>query len=765
MKKLMFGLKDKKGITLISLVVTITIIVILSAVAINVVIGNNGLIAQSRRAAQDTKIASYKEKIDLIRLGLEVDNKGDSLVTVAQLKEKLDKESWVKKTEEITDDGIEKLKLTTKEGFIFYVTALSTEYKGKGEVQDTSALKRNDVIKIEIVSSISIGYKFKITDISGSNIYGLQYKIDENGTWTNIRSKDDVEVAFGKTVYARLTFGSDYGIEHRMAASHSEPTLTVSEVNLSDVTRKTDLSFAELFQVTWGSEGAGRCYYSVTGTLTYNNKTFTASDLSNVSDLELGTYTISCSLATPSNIKEGTALLDGTWKKTVKITKLASTTVTDDNAQTQTADAIYSEYDLAYFRDLVNEGNSNKNAKQMNDIDLTKVCSEASNISWETIGSAWYNYSSNENGITQKFEGIFDGNNCNIYNLYINNTVDYVISGLFASNNGIIKNVKLASGNVSSISHSAGVCGLNFGKIINCDNYCDVKGAFIAAGITGQTNDLVEHCSNYGKIEVLSYDSVGSRGVFLGGIVGWADGSVTDCKNLGSIKNNYAFGPSSKHEATYLGGIVAGSGNCIIERCINGEKYGGESGLVTSVNGVATRTFGYGGIVGGGNAWNVQGYITKIIECCNYAPITVGQTGGGICGWGYNTHIESCYNMADITSTGVNAAGITSWLGNYGSMKNCYDVGNTISTENCGLLLGGYEDTITLTNNYSLNISGKYNVGASPMSGAWSDWVGHVELKDANTLKGMAATLGNKFKADYTGSNSINGGYPIFTWQ
>lgn len=60
-----FLLKNKKGITLISLVVTIVIIVILAAVAINVAIGDNGLFTKAKLAKNDYTNAIEKEKQSL----------------------------------------------------------------------------------------------------------------------------------------------------------------------------------------------------------------------------------------------------------------------------------------------------------------------------------------------------------------------------------------------------------------------------------------------------------------------------------------------------------------------------------------------------------------------------------------------------------------------------------------------------------------------------------------------------------------------------
>lgn len=63
-------LKNKQGVTLIALVITIVIIVILAAVSINMLIGDNGLITKAHQSSKQMQIASGKEEIDLQVLDL-----------------------------------------------------------------------------------------------------------------------------------------------------------------------------------------------------------------------------------------------------------------------------------------------------------------------------------------------------------------------------------------------------------------------------------------------------------------------------------------------------------------------------------------------------------------------------------------------------------------------------------------------------------------------------------------------------------------------
>lgn len=60
---------QKNGITLIALVVTIIVLIILAAVSMTILLGENGIITRAQEAARKTKLASIKESIGLKIMG------------------------------------------------------------------------------------------------------------------------------------------------------------------------------------------------------------------------------------------------------------------------------------------------------------------------------------------------------------------------------------------------------------------------------------------------------------------------------------------------------------------------------------------------------------------------------------------------------------------------------------------------------------------------------------------------------------------------
>lgn len=66
MKKSTIELREnKKGITLVALVITIVVLLILAGVSINLAVGNQGILTKSKKVSEDTKQAAIKEQIDL----------------------------------------------------------------------------------------------------------------------------------------------------------------------------------------------------------------------------------------------------------------------------------------------------------------------------------------------------------------------------------------------------------------------------------------------------------------------------------------------------------------------------------------------------------------------------------------------------------------------------------------------------------------------------------------------------------------------------
>lgn len=65
--------RNRKGITLISLVVTILVLLIIVGVGINLVIGNNDLITKAQDAKKETELAKLQEEIEILMLNMNLE--------------------------------------------------------------------------------------------------------------------------------------------------------------------------------------------------------------------------------------------------------------------------------------------------------------------------------------------------------------------------------------------------------------------------------------------------------------------------------------------------------------------------------------------------------------------------------------------------------------------------------------------------------------------------------------------------------------------
>ena len=86
--------RNKKGITLVALVVTIIVLLILAAVSINLVLGDNGIITRARQSKDETQKESAIEEVNLAWLDIssEATLSGKSLdEQVKSLKDELKK--------------------------------------------------------------------------------------------------------------------------------------------------------------------------------------------------------------------------------------------------------------------------------------------------------------------------------------------------------------------------------------------------------------------------------------------------------------------------------------------------------------------------------------------------------------------------------------------------------------------------------------------------------------------------------------------------
>ena len=274
---------------------------------------------------------------------------------------------------------------------------------------------------------------------------------------------------------------------------------------------------------------------------------------------------------------------------------------------------------LAYLAEQVNNGEkyTGKYFKIIKSINL-------GGANWIPIGGNTEDVDSESNNY---FDGELDGQDNLIANLSIiqNNTKGIGLIGILGEN-GLIKNIKVSSGNVTGKKYIGAIVGVCSGQVSNCLNNAKIS-----------TNG--KRVSNHG------------------GIVGWLkeEGKVTSCTNQGEIKGNG------------IGGIVGSIEVGTVENCINKGN-------------ISVK----GSFVGG-----ISGYTGSFINCVNQGNIEGVSYIGGIAPLIFG-EIKNVSNTGKVYAKGSEAipamaGGIAIQI--VGTLENAYNSG-TVEVENLNNKIG-----------------------------------------------------------------------------
>ena len=241
--------------------------------------------------------------------------------------------------------------------------------------------------------------------------------------------------------------------------------------------------------------------------------------------------------------------------------------------------------------------------------------------------------------------GTFNGAGYVINNLKIGRTYERY-TGLFGCvyANGAVNNLSITGTIVSEAWYVGGIVGYNYGMVSNCNNFSNVTGGLYVGGVVGLNYGTVTNCNNSGTLT--GYDGSISDCRALAGIVGCNSGNL-DFSGIVANCVNYGFVNNVGDTSTETGGIV-GRNTDTLTNCTN--------------FGDVTGTKDVGGIVG----LNVNG--GEIGNSCNIGKVTGTTNIGSIvgenlrdlvtnCGWLQGTHsVGLGYN----TGASTNAVSFTS---------------------------------------------------------------------------------------------------------
>lgn len=708
------------GITLISLVVTIIILIILAGISINLLLGENGIIKRGSNASMQMDIAWEKEMIELAKAQMQIENNGDLLLEKVAFQKAIIANSG---TNEITVDGNNLLLIVTfqksNRQYEVYPNGSIEDAAPKTEdtTPDTIATKDENTYLIQSIEDLVIlskavsdgesyeGKTFEIVsdlnfqstqsyiDANQTNFLGLG-DINKNGTVDSLLT--ELTTGFGFIPIGNSTTpfkGSIQGNEHIIRGLYVS---SINEAGLIAVGSNNTIENLNLLNVNIKSYSS--CAGAILGKMLPNS-------------------TIIRNCRTSGEIRGNNC-----------------------SSMIGLASCYSSDNDTIIIENSINEANitgSSGFIGRIEDVETVTLIGNKNmgNLSGSLIG------------------GMF-GNGYGIENALIENCENY----------GNIN--ATGSGCAGIVGEAGSITNVTIRKCINTGN---ITGAARIGGIYSNTSIgtgefLIEDCYNTGNLSSTNdtYE--------VGGIAGDIDYRNSSCSPV-TIRRCYNTGKISG--GCYVGGIIGyDEPQTTIEECYNtgdvkGKRYvGGIVGQSPNPNLTIIKSYNIGPVEA------EKQYLGGIVSYCGSITLTdVYNSGivkaikpdesfniGGLIGYSYGTYsLTNCYNSGNIEASDFNSlGGIIGYSSGDVTITNAYEIGNiiienqTIDTENIGGIIGyGYNPT--LENTYYLSGISTKGVGNKNLDG-----VNVVENKSKDVL----ITLMNQNLSSDIWEQRKNGEYP-----
>ena len=306
-------------------------------------------------------------------------------------------------------------------------------------------------------------------------------------------------------------------------------------------------------------------------------------------------------------------------------------TLTQDTSASTTTYLIQSETDLAFLSWTIYTGNAYNNHVSGSYYYYSDICfKQTKNLDlsayyWQPIGIG---YTRDGTSAARYFSGNYDGDG-------------HTVSGVFTpagSSNGY--SYQGLFGRVGSRSSTLQASIANLGVI---DSF--VQGYYYVGGVVGSASGTISNCYNTGSVEGTNY---------VGGVVGFVSAYAT-------ISNAYNTGSVSGY--SYVGGVVGNAGNSTVSNVYNTGSVSGSSyvgGVVGIANGTISNAY-YGGActlpVGIGSG---SGSATKIDSPVEdwakneewYSAYATGEDGTLVWDSAYPWDFENVWNISVIFNGG-----------------------------------------------------------------------------------------------------------------
>lgn len=481
-------LQEKKGITLIALIITIIIMLILAGVTMNLIIGDNGLINNSKNSKVASEISQEKETIQLAINALGMDEQIDK-VTATKIAEEINKE--------------ESGKVSAQGDYITFIKSkreyLITPNDNSIGIDETSPTKVNDPTPGELdYDSTTNSY----------TIYSIEDLIEFANKANNGENFENATIYLGCSLdfYSRYSYALESslkpgGLMEQLTteAGGGFPTICDYWYRIYDTSTKTSTdTFPNTFNGTFDGKG------NTISNMYINRKLdITLSDLED--NKKLYEY------------RNGCLSFIGMNKGTIKDLKINASHITGEGDGSAVA---------------INNDGTIKNI-ELSNLDIN-VESYAAGCSMENVSST-----SIIDSITVKKGSSIDGDsgigcivNANLGTVSnSNNYADIILE----------RNVYFVAGIVNENYES--------GTISKCSNYGNLGGEKFTQGFVGGISNInvgtITKCLNVGNIveKATSRSITGGIASRAGDIYSDSIGKIEFCKNKGNIIASGGYSP------------------------------------------------------------------------------------------------------------------------------------------------------------------------------------------------------------------------------
>ena len=629
--------KGEKGITLIALVITIIILLILAAITISALTGDNGILARAADTKLQTEIAKEKEELAVAYNGAKIEKRGKEIVA-EDMNTQFSKNGTnanargnsiitVKFTEsgriyEIDENG--KITESTTEWKEYEITATMTklhQYYVDGDMANGYQLKNDGSDCISIESREELKYLSEYTNLNNQT---------ENITFVIL---NDINLNEG------IAFGGDGSI----TGGTPEEWIPIGEMERIEVASQSD----------WDSKIAqyGKLYSSTEREKSYSNwtdeyyyiKTSFKGKIDGQGHIIKGLYSEGEEIGLIGVLENGTIenlTMSNNYLLAGECSGILVGKIIGDKVEIRNIDSKNNYIDINndYVGGIcgaVLEGNATFESVYSENI--AKLKSGGGNFGiGGIIGSA-------------------RGDNISIYN---------------SSNNTELMGKTSESIYIEAVAGIIGDSGVENLEINDCYNNANIEGYYYAGGIIGESinsNTIVKNTYNTGAV---------GGSYYTGGIIGFEASDyveIADSYNKGKIYN------TERNGLSYGGIIGQCRANLNMYNCYNmGEIYASEE-FYTSGD--------VGGLIGQNNQGNIYncyniGKINLYIygDSHLYSEAGIGTLFGNMGSeWG-GTNIANCFSTCEVVLNYPSNQNVerTVYFGNIGvafsnvNIENCY---------------------------------------------------------------------------------------------